>query len=324
MLYPLKFEPIYKERIWGGKKLRNDYYRFCPEDIPVGESWKLSGIDGDLSVVTNGDLAGNNIQELIEIYMGDLVGEKVFDRFGLEFPVLVKLLDASDILSVQVHPDDELASERHGAYGKTEMWYVMEADEDSFIYLGFNKNLSREEYLRHHDDKTIQSVLKKYKVAKGDMFYLPAGTIHAIGSGILLTEIQQTSDITYRVYDWDRTDKKGKKRDLHTELAVDAINFDSREELYIKKSSEKNKSVEVVATEFFTVNLIEIDGEMERDYADLDSFVIYQCLEGELFIDTEGGMEYMMDAETVLLPAVFSSASIKGRGKFLEVYIKEE
>ncbi|MCD7962519.1 MAG: class I mannose-6-phosphate isomerase [Rikenellaceae bacterium] len=322
MLYPLKFEPIYKERIWGGNRLRDNYLRMCPDDRPIGESWELSGLDGDLSVVTNGELAGNNIQELIEIYMGELVGDAVFDKFGMEFPVLVKLLDASDILSVQVHPGDELAAERHGAYGKTEMWYVMEADEDSYIYLGFSKNISREEYIDHLNNKTIQSVLKKEKVKKGDMFYLPAGTIHAIGSGVLLAEIQQTSDITYRLYDWDRKDSKGKMRDLHTELAVDALDFGKRNDLCIRTESKKNEVVEAVSSEFFVTNIIEMDGAMERDYSSLDSFVIYQCLEGEIFIETEGGMEYMMDAETVLLPAVFNYAVIKGKGKFLEVYIK--
>lgn len=311
MLYPLKFEPIYKERLWGGSKLRDSYDRLCPEGN-IGESWELSGLEGDVSVVSNGTLAGNDLQELIEVYMGELVGDSVYNAFGEEFPLLIKLLDASEILSVQVHPDNELALERHNAYGKTEMWYILEAAPESFIYLGFNRKTNMQEYLEHTDDCTIDTILKKEKVEKGDMFIIPPGTIHAIGKGIVLAEIQQASDITYRVFDWNRTDPAGNSRELHTELAIDAINF-SQGDFRIKTDGVKN--------EYFTTNVLNIDGTLERDYAALDSFVIYLCLEGNVIVECEGGSESLLDTETMLLPAVFDHAELSGKGKLLEIYI---
>ena len=226
MLYPLKFKPRYKERIWGGDALHTKLGKKIPKDTPIGESWELSAVDGDLSVVAKGPLAGNNIEELTEVYMGDLVGDRIYEKFGLQFPLLIKLIDAQDKLSIQVHPDDRLAAERHDSYGKTEMWYLLDCDKDAELYCGFSREVSREEYLRHVKAGTMADILERERVKPGDAFFIPAGTVHAIGKGCLIAEIQQTSDITYRIFDWIRTDDHGHARELHTDLALDAIESD--------------------------------------------------------------------------------------------------
>ncbi len=321
MLYPLKFDPIYKKRIWGGNNLRNKYNRLHPADMPVGESWEISGMQENLSVVTNGFLAGNDIQEVIEVYMGDLVGDHIYLKYGIEFPVLLKLLNAQDILSIQVHPDDELAIERHGAYGKTEMWYVMEAEDGASMYLGFNRDITEEEYRRHLSEGTLTSLLRKETPRRGEVYFIPAGTIHAIGKGLILAEIQQTSDITYRMYDWDRTDSEGNPRELHTELALDALDLNRAEGLKIDYTPEPNRPVRLVRTAHFETNLLDLEGTLERDYADLDSFVLYLCLEGEAIVECEGGAESLLDTETVLLPAEFDSAVLRGKARILEIYM---
>lgn len=321
MLYPLKFEPIYKERIWGGEKLRNRYDRIPPADKPVGESWELSGLEGDVSVVVNGNLAGNELNELIEVYMGELVGDRVYNKYGEEFPVLVKLLDTQHLLSIQVHPDDELAAERHNAYGKTEMWYVMDAEPGAYFYLGFNRAVSQEEFLQRLSDHTLPEVMNRIEPKVGEAYFVPAGSIHSIGPGLLIAEIQQTSDITYRVYDWDRKDSDGNPRELHTELALDALEYTRAEEPRLPYPAEKNRAVPVKACPDFTTNLIDLDGRLERDYLNLDSFVIYVCLEGEVIVECEGGAESLMSAETALIPAEFESVRLTGKGKLLEIYI---
>jgi len=223
-LYPIKFQPILKDKIWGGPRLK-DILNKSTESDKCGESWEISSVQGNLSIVRNGFLTGNNLQELIEVYMGDLVGDKIYSLFGIEFPLLIKFIDANDILSVQVHPDDELARVRHDAYGKTEMWYIIDAEENAELIAGFNRDLNRETYIRHLQGKTLKEILNFEKVRKGDVFFTPAGRVHAVGAGILLAEIQQTSDITYRIYDWERVDDKGNPRELHTELALDALDF---------------------------------------------------------------------------------------------------
>jgi len=321
MLYPLKFEPVYKERPWGGDKLHNRYDRICPDDRPIGESWEISGLQGDVSVVTNGNLAGNEINELIEVYLGELVGDRVYNRFGEEFPLLIKLLDTKEPLSVQVHPDDALAAERHNAYGKTEMWVILEADPDAYLYLGFNREVTQDEFLARIKDGTFGEILNKITPRPGEAYFVPAGTIHALGPGLVLVEIQQSSDITYRVYDWDRKDAEGNSRELHTELALDVLDYHRSDDLKIEPKPEKNRAVPVKNVPQFTVNLIEVDGRFERDYLNLDSFVIYQSLEGEVIVETEGGSEVLMGVETVLIPAEFESVKLSGRGKLLEIYL---
>ena len=321
MLYPLKFKPRYKARIWGGAKLKSSLGKNIPADKAIGESWEISGVDGDLSVVSNGMLKGNNLQELIEVYMGDLVGEKIYDKFGLYFPVLIKLIDAEDVLSIQVHPDDKLAEERHNSYGKTEMWYIIDCAPDAEIYMGFNRDVTREEYLGHVADGTLPEILDRVKVKPGDAFFIPAGAIHAIGKGILIAEIQQTSDITYRVFDWNRVDANGKGRELHTELAVDAIDFSKGGHYDVTQRPKPNQAVTLKSCPYFTTNLVEIDGLIERDYARLDSFVTYTCLKGELEVVWEGGHDTLVAGESMLIPAELEHVTLKGQGKLLEVHM---
>ena len=223
-LYPLQFEPILKERIWGGEKLKTILNKSITSKI-TGESWELSTVEGDVSIVSNGEIKGKTLMELIVETPNELLGTKVHERFGKQFPLLFKYLDAREDLSIQVHPNDKLAKERHNSFGKTEMWYVMQADADSRIIVGFKENSSKEEYLKHLKDNTLVSILDNVKAKAGDIFFLETGTVHAIGAGLVVAEIQQTSDITYRLYDFDRVDAQGNKRELHVDLALDAINY---------------------------------------------------------------------------------------------------
>jgi mannose-6-phosphate isomerase len=326
-LYPLKFTPIYKDKIWGGNKIKsvlNKDYGNLPN---CGESWELSGVDGNVSVVTNGYLAGNDLNELIEIYMGDLVGEDIYEHFGNEFPLLIKFIDANDDLSIQVHPGDEMAAERHNSYGKTEMWYVIQADKGSKLQSGFNQKVDQELYLEKLEKVELTDILNFEEVSSGDVFFIPAGRVHAIGKGILLAEIQQTSDITYRIYDYDRRDDKGNTRELHTDLALDAIDYTLFPQYKTSYEPENNQSVKLVSCKYFTTNVLELTETVEKDYNKLDSFVIYICLEGELAVETESGNETLKLGETILLPAAIESVSLKpvsGKAKLLEVYIDND
>ncbi len=325
MLYPLKFKPRLKERIWGGSVLIAKKGKAAGRvDVSkkYGESWDLSCVQGDISSVASGVLKGNNLAELIEVYMGDLVGEKIFEEYGLEFPLLIKTLDCNDVLSVQVHPDDELAAERHDSLGKTEMWYITSCEEDAAIYIGFNREITREEYLEAVSNGSLTDMLNRVEVKAGDAFFIPAGMVHALGKGVQVVEIQQTSDVTYRIYDWDRVDSEGRSRELHTALAVDAIDFAMRHEDSVCKYEPKvNESVEVAKCKYFTTNMLKVEGEVVRDYASLDSFVILMCVGGEAEIDADGKVEKMSDGDVVLLPAEFNEVSVKGCATLLEVSI---
>lgn len=325
MLYPLKFKPILKSQIWGGDKLVKAGKKL-PKNIkagdPIGESWEISGVTGNVSVVANGMLKSNDLEELIEVYMGELVGEKIYDKYGLEFPILIKFIDAHDVLSVQVHPDDELALERHGSRGKTEMWYVADCEPGSYIYVGFKRPVSREKYLEAVSKGTLEELLMRYEVKKGEAYYIPAGTVHAIGGGLLIAEIQETSDITYRISDWGRLGVDGKPRRLHIAEAVDAIDFEGRQEYRKTVNLQPNTLSEIVSTPFFSTNIINIDGKMKRDYSALDSFVAYVCTEGPLEVRTDGGIATVSGLESILLPAETDYAVISGKGTLLEVFMK--
>ena len=325
-LYPFKFIPILKEKIWGGHQLKTQLNKTKATEN-CGESWELSGIEGDISVVENGFLAGNNLSELIEIYMGDIVGEAVYEKFGTEFPLLFKYIDANDKLSIQVHPDDQLAKERHKAFGKTEMWYIIDAQKESEIITGFNTELNKSTYLEHFRNKKLTNILNTEKVATGDAFFIPAGRIHAIGEGILLAEIQQTSDITYRIYDWDRKDTNGQERELHTDLAVDAFDYKHYDQYKIDYQSKNNDSVNLVDCNYFTTNLIELNKTIETDYTILDSFVVYMCVEGRLEVRLNNGTtEEIEKGETVLIPAIAELVTLipKPSANILEIYIKPD
>lgn len=323
MLYPLKFRPILKQTIWGGERLRSKDTT-APQS-GIGESWEISGVEDNISIVAEGSLADNDLQDLIEIYMGELVGDKVYDTFGLEFPLLIKYIDAHDKLSIQVHPDDKTAKERHNAYGKTEMWYVADATPGAEIIIGFNKETDLKEYTDKLQNGTLSSILNIEKVKKGDAFYIPAGTVHAIGNGCFIAEIQQTSDVTYRIYDYDRKDKNGQNRELHTELASDVIDFTHHKKRRIDYHTHKNHAEELARCSYFTTDILTFDKEVEKDYFDLDSFVIYMCISGNYSIvyDTDQFVK-VKQGETVLIPASLKEIFLipEKEATILEIYIQ--
>ena len=322
-LYPLKFAPILKERIWGGTRLKTVLGK-KPKMKSCGESWEVSCVSDNISVVTNGFLRGNNLQELIEVYMGDLVGDSIYERFGTEFPILIKFIDALDDLSIQVHPDDRMAAERHSAFGKTEMWYVMESGKDSSLIAGFNQKMDRERYMQALNDKKLKDIMNFEKVALGDVFFMPAGRVHAIGKDILLAEIQQTSDVTYRIYDWDRVDDGGKSRELHTELALDAIDYNLHDEYKTLYQKNLQGTVELVKCPYFTTNLVCLDLPVEKNFQSLDSFVIYICTSGVCSIrwGTAGSL-IIRKGDTALIPAELDEIRLipSEPAELLEVYI---
>jgi mannose-6-phosphate isomerase len=322
MLYPLKFEPILKDKIWGGTKLSTLFGKSAETD-KLGESWELSGYEGDESVITNGILAGNNLTELIEIYMGELVGDKLFDEYGLSFPLLFKLIDANENLSIQVHPGDEVAEERHNSYGKTEMWYVVDADKGAELIIGFTKDCTRDEYLDALDAGEVETLLQKVPVTKGDVFFIPAGLVHAIGKGVVVAEIQQSSDITYRIYDYNRVDDQGNERELHTEQALDVINFAAAKNPKTAYKIQPNEITPLVDCDYFTTNMIHFDVAVTRNYGSLDTFVTYMCLEGNLIIEFNDEKTIVNKGDTVLIPACIDELVLVPETvvTLLEVYV---
>ena len=323
MLYPLKFKPIFKDKIWGGNKIKTVLGQdFSP--LPnCGEAWTISGIDPDSSIVANGFLKGNTLNELIEIYMGDLVGEKVFDSFGEEFPLLIKFIDAGKDLSVQVHPDDKLAGKKHNCKGKTEMWYVIDADENSKLNIGFNRPMNKELLQKHLANNTLEEILHFADVQSGDAVFIPSGKVHAICGGILLAEIQQSSDITYRLYDYNRKDENNKPRQLHINDAIEAINYQDTQNGFISYSKEKNTTNNIVSNQFFTTNFMDFNKSVEKIYVSIDSFVIYICLSGSAKIICNESEETIRVGECVMIPASIESAIIhpEKQCKLLECYI---
>lgn len=317
-LYPLQFTPILKERIWGGDKLHNDLRKPVSDGI-IGESWELSGVEGDVSTVANGEFAGQSLNSLLETFGARILGESVFEKFGSVFPLLFKFIDAKQDLSIQVHPGDELARERHNSFGKTEMWYVVSADPGSRIIVGFRKKSSADEYIQALESKTLPELLDSVECHAGDVFFLATGTIHAIGGGILIAEIQQTSDITYRVYDWDRVDKDGKGRELHTDEALAAINYDvvSARRTYQKIPNWSNS---VVNCPYFTTNFIPLDGEMPLRKRP-GSFSVLMCVSGHAQLVYEQSDYELPMGQTVLIPAELAGLQLKGKAGLLEIYI---
>lgn len=323
VLYPFKFKPIFKDKIWGGRKIK-DVLGVDYGPLPnCGEVWLLSGLWDEQSIVLNGDFEGDEINDLVETFMGDLVGEDVFDKYGEQFPLLIKIIDANDWLSVQVHPDDELAEKRELGNGKTEMWYVMQADPGAELVSGFNCEMSRMKYIRVLKDNAIGSVLNHETAEKGDVFFIPAGRVHALGPGIMVAEIQQTSDVTYRIYDWDRIDLAGMRRELHIPQSLDALDFDPVEHYKTEYEKAVNKTVPVVDSAYFTTNLLHLQGEMAKDYSELDSFVILMPVEGKISLEWENGSVFVSTGEVVLIPNVIEKVNIQAQDgcQLLEIYI---
>jgi len=323
--YPIKFEPILKEKIWGGEKLAKLFNKKSDKKN-IGESWEISGVNRNVSVVANGKLKGESLENLIVIYRDALVGKKVFQEFSYEFPLLIKFIDAKEALSIQLHPDDALAKERHNSFGKTEMWYVMQADEKSKLIVGFKKDSNRDEYLKHLHNKSLLEILNVDIVKEGDVYFIPTGRVHAIGAGVLLAEIQQTSDITYRIYDWDRVDDRGHHRKLHTTNALTAINFKAQENYNTDYETELNKTSNIIDCQYFTTNFIAINKQLKMDHTAKDSFVIYMCVYGNVTFHygEENDSETLTKGETLLIPAMLKEFSISSENdaKLLEVYIK--
>ncbi|MBR4772962.1 MAG: class I mannose-6-phosphate isomerase [Bacteroidales bacterium] len=322
-LYPLKFLPLYKNVIWGGNRLRD--YGFNYDPLPnCGELWALSSVKDHESVIANGFLAENTLNEAIEIYMGDLVGDKIFNRYGTEFPLLVKLIDAAKDLSIQVHPDDELAQQRGMPQGKTEMWYVMQADPEARLISGFRRDTTPEEYTAALNSGHLTDLLHAEQPEPGDVYFIPAGRVHALGAGIMVAEIQQTSDCTYRIYDYDRVDKDGKKRQLHTAEAMDAIDFSGiGGHAHTHYHAHLNETTTLEDCPYFTTRLIPFDTPIRKNLEEVDTFVLYLCVEGLAAVKSMETIVPMHVGECVLVPAVADSVELfcEGPAKLLEVTI---
>lgn len=318
-LYPLIFEPILKDRIWGGRKLETDLGKQNLPTDTTGESWELSAVPGDVSVISAGVYKGKPLSQLLTDFPEEILGTKIHEKFGTQFPLLFKFLDAKDDLSIQVHPNDELARKRHNSFGKTEMWYVMQADEGARIIVGFKEKSSPEEYLDHLKHKNLIEILNEVEVKKGDVFFLETGTIHAIGAGIVIAEIQQTSDITYRIYDWERTDAQGKSRELHVEQALDAMNYNTTDTK--KEYTEvQNTGNIMVDCPYFTTGYFPLSGKAELE-KDGKSFTVYICTEGN-YSFTAGEKSYnFKKGDTILVPAALRVFNLEGEATLLEIYI---
>lgn len=322
-LYPLKFKTIFKDKIWGGQKINTFLGKdFSP--LPnCGETWEISGVKSDVSVVENGKLEGESLAKLLETYKEQLVGTSVYKRFGNEFPLLVKFIDANDDLSIQVHPNDELAKKRHDSFGKTEMWYVIQADAGASLIAGFNQKVNEEIYLEKLNSGKLNDILNKEEVQAGDVFFLPAGRVHTIGKGLLIAEIQQTSDITYRIYDFDRVDDKGNKRDLHTQEALAALDYEVYPEYKSIYDKKINEPVHVVSCAYFTTNILEFTQPVSRDYS-FDSFVIHVCVQGSYTLKYGTESLNIKMGDCVLIPATINKVDLETDSgfKILESYIE--
>ena len=318
-LYPIKFEPILKEKIWGGNKLKHFFNKKSEGNI--GESWEISGVDDSVSIVKSGKLKGENLNGLIEKYKEKLVGNKVFKTFGNTFPLLFKFIDAKEDLSVQLHPNDALAKKRHNSFGKTEMWYILDAEKDGKLVLGFNSEMNESIYKKHLLENSLSEILNSEKVKIGDSFFIQTGTLHAIGAGVVLAEIQQTSDITYRIFDYNRPGIDGKLRKLHADLALDAIDYNAPN-AKLDYLETDNNPVELCKNEYFLTNKIVLTRTLKRDLSKVDSFVVYMCVEGDGIIEIDNYSESIIKGETILIPAEIKELNIKSNSAtFLEVYI---
>ncbi len=320
-LYPIIFNPVFTYRMWGGEKLKTVLNKKYTE-TNIGESWEISAVSGSETKVASGDLKGKTIKDLIADYGAHFLGKNVYDRFGGNFPLLIKYIDAKKPLSIQVHPSDELAKKRHNSFGKNEMWYVMQADKDAELIMGFDTKVSKNEYVEALDGGAILDILHSERVGSGDVFNIPTGRVHAIGAGVLLAEIQQTSDVTYRIYDYERVDARtGEQRELHTDLALDAINFTVEKNYKTPYTLASNQSVELIHNPFFKTDILELNGVVKKDMTETDSFVIYMCVEGESTLTHEDIDYDLPKGSSVLVPASLNIFSLSGEGRLLEVTI---
>jgi len=325
-LYPLKFVPILKDKVWGGDALMTNYNKKANGLPNIGESWEISAVADNLSIISNGFLEGNSIEELIEVYMGDITGDLIFEKFGNEFPLLIKFIEAKEDLSVQVHPDNALAKKRHKAYGKTEMWYILDSEIGARIYTGFKEGITKEIYEESIKNGNVADLLNVEIMEPGDALFTPAGRVHAIGAGIVLIEIQQTSDITYRISDWNRKSSGKTSRELHLDLALDAIDFTATGRNKIRVEPELNKTENIVDCEFFNTNILHFNSPIRKEYYLNDSFVVYICIDGEFLIRWDDSFETVLKGETVLLPAMIKEVVLEPvkEARLLEIFINSE
>ena len=323
-LYPLKFHPICKQLIWGGEKLRESYGKaMAPEK--TGESWEISCVEDNVSIASNGFLNGRNLIELIEEFKGELVGTKIFERFGSRFPILTKFIHSNDDLSIQVHPGDEYAYKNHGENGKTEMWYILESEKEARLIVGFNREMDRDTLIEHINHNSFKDILNYESVSEGDVILLSEGRIHGLGPGIVLAEIQQTSDMTYRIYDWGRLGNDGKPRELHIEHALNVLDYHAHPDYKIPYDKKHNTAVNLVDCPYFTTQVIHFDRPLKRDFRDIDSFVIYMCIKGNIRIRYAGTEEISLSlGESLLIPAVLKDLLLKPQenSSLLEIYLK--
>lgn len=318
---PLKFNALLKSTLWGGDKII-PFKNLDVQQENVGESWEISGVKGNETIVADGPYAGKKLNELVEELKGKLVGEDNYQRFGNEFPLLIKFIDARQDLSIQVHPTDEIAKMQGKERGKTEMWYLMDSDKDATLLCGLKKKITPEEYAQMVENDTIVDAIDRYEVKEGDCFFLPAGRIHAIGTGCFLAEIQQTSDVTYRIYDFKRKDKDGNYRQLHTKEAAECINYNVESNYRTDYTLVKNQGVSLVQCPYFNTAVYDLDEPMTIDYSELDSFVILIGVKGNATItDNEGNTFTLQAGESVLVPATTETLKVDGNIKFLETYV---
>lgn len=318
---PLKFEALLKQTIWGGDKIIP--FKHLNEKLDnVGESWEISGVPGNETVVADGEFAGEKLNVLVAQLKDKLVGKANYERFGDEFPLLIKFIDARQDLSIQVHPTDEIAKKQGKERGKTEMWYIMDSDKEAKLYSGLKKQITPEQYKAMVEDDTITDALAQYEVKEGDCFFLPAGRIHAIGTGCFLAEIQQTSDVTYRIYDYKRKDKEGHYRQLHTKEAAECINYHVEKNYRTEYVATKNQGVTLVSCPYFTTAVYDLTEPMTLDYSELDSFVILIGMKGEATItDNEGNTVTLSAGQSIIVPATTQTLKVEGTLKFLETYV---
>lgn len=318
---PLKFKPLLKQTLWGGDKII-PFKHLDIKEPNVGESWEVSGVPGSESIVSEGEYAGKKLNDVVAELKEKLVGKDNYDNFHNEFPLLIKFIDAQQQLSIQVHPTDEIARKQGKERGKTEMWYIMKSDPDAKLRSGLKQKITPEEYKEMVENDTITDAIAEYPVKEGDCFFLPAGRIHSIGKGCFLAEIQETSDVTYRIYDFKRKDKNGNYRQLHTKEAAECINYNVESDYRTEYVPAKNKGVSLVRCKHFNTSVYDLTEPMTLDYSELDSFVILIGITGEATItDNEGNETSLCAGESIVIPATTKIVDVKGTIKFLETYV---
>lgn len=316
----IKFEPLLKQTLWGGDKIIP--FKHLNDTLEnVGESWEISGVKDNETIVSEGEYKGKSLNQLVRELKGKLVGQENYERFGNEFPLLIKFIDARQDLSIQVHPTDEIAHRQGKTRGKTEMWYALEGAPGAQLYNGLKQQITPEQYKQMVENDTITDALARYEVNEGDVFFIPAGRIHAIGAGCFVAEIQQTSDVTYRIYDFKRKDKNGNYRELHTELAAESIDYTVLPNYRTEYDLVKNEGVQIAECPYFTTAVYDLNEPMTLDYSELDSFVILIAVKGEGTITANGEEMKLAKGDTILLPATTAEVKIKGTVKFLETFV---